>query len=181
MSRRRYDDYDDDEFYDDYSRKGRKKKHQQESERRRNRNQKAQYANEWEALYEDLYKIDWPQDDNDNEVEEVIEEAAPIEKQPEVIEPQVIAQTDSKTFGASKTLTDPYTHTIKGNTINFARVINMVKVENEYNDKLTYGIKFIFKGSTEAREFSRIAWFNINILERDRVFNTEHAFWISIQ
>lgn len=73
------------------------------------------------------------------------------------------------------------THIIKGNQINFDRVIDVVKVENEHEGKHTFGIKFIFRGSSEKRELARIAWFNINQKERDRVFVAETNFWHSLQ
>lgn len=73
------------------------------------------------------------------------------------------------------------THIIKGNQINFDRVIDVVKVENEHEGKRTFGIKFIFRGSSEKRELARIAWFNINQKERDRVFVAETNFWHSLQ
>jgi hypothetical protein len=68
----------------------------------------------------------------------------------------------------------PNTHTIKGNSIDFDRVINIEKVQNEFNGKLTYGIKFNFlskKGS------SRTVWFNRNIQERDTIYTKEVNFW----
>lgn len=73
------------------------------------------------------------------------------------------------------------THVIKGNQINFDRVIDVVKVENEHEGKHTFGIKFVFRGSSEKRELARIAWFNINQKERDRVFVAETNFWHSLQ
>lgn len=71
----------------------------------------------------------------------------------------------------------PNTHIIKGNNIDFDRVVGIEKVENEFNGKLTYGIKFNFlskKGS------SRTVWFNKNIQERNTVYTKEYNFWQSL-
>ena len=72
----------------------------------------------------------------------------------------------------------PNTHVIKGNQIDFDRVVSIEKVENTHNDRLTFGIKFTFVGKKGA---SRIAWFNQNVRERDAAFEAEYAFWCALK
>ena len=69
-------------------------------------------------------------------------------------------------------------HTIKNVQINFDGVADMQKIQNTYNNKDTYGIKFLFKSKNNT---FRIIWFNQNIRERDSVYNTEFAFWKKIE
>lgn len=68
----------------------------------------------------------------------------------------------------------PNTHDVKGATIDFDRVENIEKVENEYNGRLTYGVKFLFTGKKGS---SRVVWFSQNVRERDAVYNKEYGFW----
>lgn len=72
----------------------------------------------------------------------------------------------------------PNSHTIKGKAIDFDRVAAIEKVENTYNNKLTYGIKFTFVGK---KGLSHTAWFNQNIRERDASYESELAFWNSLK
>lgn len=70
-----------------------------------------------------------------------------------------------------------FTHVIKNVEIDFKGVLEMQKVQNNYNGKETYGIKFLFKSKNNTY---RIIWFNQNVRERDAVFNTEFGFLKSI-
>ena len=72
----------------------------------------------------------------------------------------------------------PNTHEIKGNKIDFDRIENVEKVENEFNGRRTFGIKFSFSGK---KGLSRTIWFNQNERERDSVYNSEYAFWRQIK
>ena len=65
-------------------------------------------------------------------------------------------------------------HEVKGNMIDFDRVENIEKVENEHNGHLTYGVKFLFTGKKGS---SRVVWFNQNVRERDAIYNKEYGFW----
>lgn len=76
--------------------------------------------------------------------------------------------------GPSRFVPGPNTHTIKGNVIDFDRLASIDKVERDHNGVRTYGIKFTFAGT---RGLYRLAWFNVNSRERDRVYNEEYAFW----
>lgn len=118
-------------------------------------------------------------EDNFNWNSNKYEDQKPIvEEKPE--EKPIIKQPESGTpaVGTKIFTPGPNTHTIKGNIIDFDRVANVEKVENERNGRLTYGIKFLFQGKKGS---FRIAWFNQNIKERDRVFENEYNFWISIK
>lgn len=88
-----------------------------------------------------------------------------------VAEPQQARAFSGIVFG-------PNTHVIKGNQIDFDRVVSIEKVENTHNDRLTFGIKFTFVGKKGA---SRIAWFNQNVRERDAAFEAEYAFWCALK
>ena len=91
-------------------------------------------------------------------------------------QPPVDPQQPTKAF--SGIVFGPNTHTIKGNQIDFDRVVSIEKVENTHNDRLTFGIKFTFVGKKGA---SRIAWFNQNVRERDAAFDAEYAFWCALK
>lgn len=82
-------------------------------------------------------------------------------------------QTEPKQF-----IPGPNSHEIKGNMIDFDRVADIQKIENEYNGRNTYGIKFLFMGK---KGLSRVIWFNQNIRERDRIFEEETSYWSSIK
>lgn len=93
-------------------------------------------------------------------------------------------QEKNRSYGAQKSQNDKngtvnadFTHTIKNVQIDFKGVLEMQKVQNNYNGKETYGIKFLFKSKNNTY---RIIWFNQNVRERDAVFNTEFGFLKSI-
>lgn len=69
-------------------------------------------------------------------------------------------------------------HTIKNVQIDFDGVADIQKIESIYNNKETYGIKFIFKSKNNTY---RVIWFNQNNRERDSVYNSEFAFWKSLE
>lgn len=69
-------------------------------------------------------------------------------------------------------------HEVKGNMIDFDRVDNIEKVENTYNGKQTFGIKFLFTGK---KGLYKTIWFNQNVRERDSVFNKEFGFWKNLK
>lgn len=64
--------------------------------------------------------------------------------------------------------------TIKGNSIDLNKVFDIEKIEREHNNKITYGIKFIFKGKNK---YYRIVWFNENKQQRDRTYEQEYNIW----
>ena len=70
------------------------------------------------------------------------------------------------------------THEIKGVKIDFDGVLGIEKVENVKDGITTYGIKFLFKGK---KGLFRIIWFNTNLRGRDAAYNTEYAFWLTLQ
>ncbi len=72
----------------------------------------------------------------------------------------------------------PNSHEVKGSMIDFDRVIDIQKIEAEHNGHNTYGIKFLFAGK---KGLFRIAWFNWNEKERDRVYEAEKAYWTSLE
>lgn len=72
----------------------------------------------------------------------------------------------------------PNSHPVRGRNIDFDRVTAIEKVENTHNNKLTYGIKFVFVGK---KGLFYTAWFNQNIRERDATYETEFAFWNSLK
>ena len=170
-----YDEYDE---YDDYEIGGYKKMKHSNSKKEREKNQTKErrarrkeidFLNEIENLY-----WDGPAEETcDTELapkKASSEESAPL---PVPEKPQL--SNDSKTIAFDM---GPNTHTIKGNVIDFDRVADVEKVENEHRGKLTYGIKFLFSGK---KGLSRIAWFNGNITERDRIYNKERSFWEQLQ
>ena len=69
-------------------------------------------------------------------------------------------------------------HEVKGNMIDFDRVDNIEKVENTYNGRQTFGIKFLFTGK---KGLYKTIWFNQNVRERDSVFNKEFGFWKNLK
>lgn len=85
--------------------------------------------------------------------------------------PTAATQPQKFTFG-------PNSHEVKGNMIDFDRVIDIQKVESEHNGKNTFGIKFFFMGK---KGLYRVAWFNQNIKERDRVYEAERAYWTTLE
>jgi len=178
MSRKRFSDWDDyDEFedtggYTKLSKSDKRRQHELENVRRPKRGHRHSPTLDWEIL--------------DDPIPEPIESPvtpveSPAEPPPSVTPPAVVFDPDATTFGTPKGLTDMNTRVVKGNEINYDRVVDMCKVENDHNGRLTYGIKFTFFGTTAQRELSRIAWFNINQAERDRLYTQERKFWQSLQ
>ncbi len=85
--------------------------------------------------------------------------------------PQTTPSVPKFTFG-------PNSHEVKGNMIDFDRVVDIQKTEAEHNGHNTFGIKFLFAGK---KGLYRIAWFNWNVKERDKVYDTEYAYWTSLR
>ena len=106
----------------------------------------------------------------------------PASTQPQPQKPRAPREeTQEKDKSKSSTLPfapGPNTKIICGNTIDFDRVAAIDKVENEFNGRQTYGIKFTFRGQKGAY---RIAWYNCQRKERDRVFEEETAYWLGLQ
>lgn len=176
MSRKfnQWDDFEDLEEggYTKLSKSNKRRQHELENVRRPKRGHRRGPSLDWEIL--------------DDPIPEPIESPvtpveSPAEPPPSVTPPAVVFDPDATTFGTPKGLTDMNTRVVKGNEINYDRVVDMCKVENDHNGRLTYGIKFTFFGTTAQRELSRIAWFNINQTERDRLYTQERKFWQSLQ
>lgn len=69
------------------------------------------------------------------------------------------------------------TREIKGNKIDFDRLVNIEKIEGEFKGNQTFGIKFLFKGN---KGLFRIIWYGRNIFERDHAYQEYYNFWKSL-
>ena len=180
MSRKIFDDWDDYEDlgaqggYTKLSKSSKRKQHELENIRRPKRGHHRAPMLDWEII-----------DDAAFEVEEAAPRVAPTPPPVECAPAPAAAPADfdpnATSFGVPKKLTELNTRTVKGNDINYDRVIDIRKIENDHNGRLTYGIKFVFRGTNAQRELSRIAWFNVNQTERDRLYTQELNFWQSLQ
>lgn len=99
-----------------------------------------------------------------------IKKTASENNKPKFDKPKVQPQNQEKKF----TPRGVNVHTIKNVQIDFDGVADIQKIESVYNNKNTYGIKFVFKSKNNT---FRTIWFNQNIRERDSVYNTEFAYW----
>ena len=73
--------------------------------------------------------------------------------------------------------TKEHVQTIRGFAIDFDNVADIQKVDQEHNEKMTYGIKFLFTGK---KGLFKIIWFNDNQKARDSVFSSKFRYWTSI-
>lgn len=178
MSKYKYDfeeSFDDDVSYQKFEKiKGKppKKKYAKGHQTRKS---------EADALYDVMFEEYYKPEDEDfypnfvqkqQPVEEDKKEEGPIPPvKQKIIHPKNTQEV--KTFPAPSNTV----HTIKSNQIDFSRLENMEKIENEYNGRKTYGIKFIF---SSVKNQSRVVWFGVSFRERDYTFNTEFNFWKSI-
>lgn len=124
----------------------------------------------WDSMIESL----------EDETPSYIPSQQPVVSRPKPQPTVVVATATTPTPAISqqtKFIAGPNTHNIKGNFVDFDRLANMEKIEADYNGRRTYGIKFIFTGT---KGLSRTAWFSTNFRERDSVYNTEFAFWKSL-
>lgn len=171
-----YEEYE--EYYDEYEKGGFQKNHKsgpsslkKESHQIKQKTNKHKQNSQWEDLEKD-----------DNQPTNSNFKTKSYNKKDEGILGEINSRLKSKTSnnGENKVVftPGPNTHIIKNNTIDFDRVADIQKIENEYNGKITYGIKFIFTGKKGS---SRVAWFNKNQRERDSVYEKEYAFWQSIK
>lgn len=163
-----YDDFADGGGYTKLSKSNKRRQHELENVRRPKRGHHKSPSLDWEII-----------EDTVPEPEERLSARVQIEELPAPA--PVVFAPDATSFGVPKGLVDMNTRIVKGNEINYDRVIDMCKVENDHNGRMTYGIKFIFHGTNAQRELSRIAWFNVNQMERDRLYIQEQKFWQSLQ
>lgn len=169
MAKIKYDEYyEDDEYYGGFQKiksKGTKKKYKGHQSRRGQSE-----ADVWAGLEttEITLPSTKPQRVEVPMPKPVVQAPSPQIQTPK--QPQVENQPKGHVFG-------PNTHEIKGVKIDMDGISSIEKVENVKNGQKTYGIKFVFKGS---KGFSRTIWYNINIRARDAVYNTEFAFWSTL-
>ena len=183
MAKIRYEDYEDDEYYGGFQKiksKGTKKKFKGHQTRHK------QSENAfWEQL-ESEYNVPTP--------------VAPTTRPPKPVPTPVPKNTTPYSKPLTKPVIEtpatstpqkqsgpttkkefvfgPNTHDFKGVKIDMDGVALIEKVENIKNGQTTYGIRFVFKGS---KGLSKTIWYNVNMRARDAVYNTEYAFWSSLQ
>ena len=147
MKKERFDDYEDEDFG-----RGGYIKNKNRDARRRDREKEMRHGgrasrSEWLASMEeevdtfDIEKIDInppvsPRTDGGGAK---TRPAPTVYSAPSMPTTPTQTNTGGFTFG-------PNTHIVKGKQIDFDRVANIEKVENTHNNKLTYGIKFVFTG-----------------------------------
>lgn len=188
MKRQNFDDYEDDEFgvggYIKSKNRNARLRDREKEMRHGGRASRAEWAASFMEDEEDTLDIE--------KIEIQTSRPEPLKKAQKK-ESQRLAQTPQKeketSFSSSPVLNSPAqspsaltfgpnSHPVKGRTIDFDRVAAIEKVENTYNNKLTYGIKFTFMGK---KGLSYTAWFNQNVRERDSSYETEFAFWNSLK
>lgn len=122
-------------------------------------------------LWDEYLENEQEEDFGKNMMKEIKKTSPSIEK-PKYDKPKT--QNQSQTQEKKFTPRGVNVHTIKNVQIDFDGVADIQKIESVYNNKNTYGIKFIFKSKNNT---FRVIWFNQNMRERDSVYNTEFAYW----
>lgn len=165
---RTYEDWDDDSFYEvEEPRRKSKPKVTKTGKGKGHQSKHTKHRDGWAELEISLEEV--------QETKPIIT----IPEKPKTVAvqkptPQKPVQIEKPVQNQPSFVPGPNSHNVKNTIIDFDRVQNIEKVENEYNGKITYGIKFSFLGK---KGLSRIVWFNNNFRERDSVYNHEFSFW----
>ena len=189
MARFKFDDYDEyEEMYDDLleekrnsklhakgGKKGKTKGKGHQSVHNKKAEMHQEFLDSFEENWEDFPKFIQPK---------------PLEENKRNDKPKYQQKTDQNICQFPKKVPGTFqenkpapafgvnSHEVKGNMIDFDRVENIEKIENTYNGRQTYGIKFLFTGK---KGLFKTIWFNQNARERDSVFNREFGFWKNLQ
>ena len=163
-----YRDYDED-YYDDYgsSRKGSKKPYKPKKKYKGHQNKFGKPSRPFWEDDETLTEII----PTPSVVNDTTQTPKPVIQQKPKTEAPAVQQ--QKTFVPGE-----HSQEIKGNIIDFDRLNDIQKIEQEHNGAITYGIKFLFKGK---KGLFRIVWYNRNQRLRDEVFNEKVAYWQKVQ
>ena len=165
---RDYRDYDED-YYDDYDSGGRKGSKKLYKPKKKYKGHQNRFGKPSRSFWED---------------NEALIEIAPIPSATNktMQTPKSVMQQKPKSDApaAQQQTFVPGEHSqeIKGNIIDFDRLNDIQKIEQEHNGAITYGIKFLFKGK---KGLFRIVWYNRNQRLRDEVFNEKMAYWQEVQ
>ena len=94
-------------------------------------------------------------------------------------EKKVTEKKEVKKEEKKKSFDGPNSRMVKGVQINYDGVISLTRIENLYNGKKTFGIKYNFKSKDNGA--FKVIWFSQNEFERDQVYAQEMKFWMSIK
>ena len=166
-----YNKYYDEDYYDDYGsngRKGSKKPYKP----------KKKYKGHQNKFDKPSSRSFWEDDESLNNIVPTPYVAHnPTQTSKPIIQPR--PQTEAPIEQQQKTFVPgEHSQEIKGNIIDFDRLNDIQKIEQEHNGAITYGIKFLFKGK---KGLFRIVWYNRNQRLRDEVFNEKVAYWQEVQ
>lgn len=177
MRHKTFDDFDD-EYYGGFCKTYKHKPFREKENKRGGQSRKRKRRDDWADSYFDDNEYGSEELLYEEFVAKTVDEPAPVVDKPAsrpATPPPAKSSPSTPTANrAPFTASGPNVHTIRGNVVDYDGVIGIEKVEGEYNNKTTYGIKFLFAGKKGS---FRIAWFNQNMRERDGVFNSEFAFW----
>ena len=163
-----YKNYDED-YFDDYydGRKGQKKPYKPKKKYNGHQNK---FGKQNSPFWEDP---------------DTLTKVAPIQSQPASVSPVrrestmgAVASVPQAQPAKKQFVPGEHSQEIKGSIIDFDRLEDIQKVEQEHNGAITYGIKFLFKGK---KGLFRIVWYNRNQRLRDKVFNEKVAYWQEVQ
>jgi len=177
-----YEDYEDYRPQDKHSSKQKSKKTKDKEERSRKKDKRSRHIDSLDGEFDDSFGFEWP-DLNLTDEKEQEEEREELPREEEAATAAVVEETvpPVPTLKVLNLVAQSQIHTIKGNSIDFSKVVAMEPTERMWHNNMAYGIRFFFRGSDPAKDYSKIAWFNTNVAERDRVFDLEQSFWKSLQ
>jgi len=163
---RNYKDYDED-YFDDYNiRKGSRKPYK---EKKKYKGHQTKFGRPDRPFWEDNETL---KDYIPTPVVTNTKYRKPAAQPKPKVEVPVVQQ-QPKTFTPGE-----HSQEIKGNIIDFDRLEDIQKIEQEHNGFITYGIKFLFKGK---KGLFRVIWYNRNQRLRDEVFNEKVNYWQEVQ
>jgi len=162
-----YDQFEYDKYYDDYETGG-FIKNSKRRDKPKNKKKGHQSKRSEGKMWADMVQLDSTPSWNTSSIQSTI-------KNDNIILKDVNTQKNNvkKEF-----VPGPNSHVIKGVIIDYDRVADMEKVDNQFNNKMTYGIKFTFKGNKGS---TRTIWYNEKLKWRDSDFNKEYVYWVQIQ
>lgn len=175
-----YEDYRPREKHPPKAQKNKKLKDREDNPRKKGK--RSRRGEDREEDFDDELPFEWP-DITFSDTEEKEEEPTPPPEPPAPPEIEEAKEEEAvpPPEPTEERVLPTFTHVVKGNAINFARVVAIEPIDRQWHERMVYGIKFSFRSNIPEKSYSKIAWFNTNLSERDRVLNVEFSYWESLQ
>lgn len=167
--------FDYDAYYDDYEKGGfikSPKKHHKSKNKKKGHQSRKSEGEMWADMAQ------WSASPNWDTASKSANTLSNTDKKTSKTSTMTTNAANSTPKHSTEFIPGPNSHTIKGVVIDYDRVLNMEKAENEFNGKITYGIKFLFKGN---RGSSRTIWYNDKLKWRDSDFDKEYIYWVNVR